>query len=116
MWKKLFAVVAVLGLLFCAAPAIAQANGWYWTPNVHMYQHNAAGSGIFTAPNHVLMVTGTIGSQSMSLYSGCAFQAQGYGASQTLTGNGFTLTQRAYGYQVQKAHSYSFGGYINGPR
>ncbi len=133
MWKKLLVMVAVVGLIFTAVPAMAQANGIHifsWNhayAKVHMYQLGAAGNAFLATPNFVVMANGTAGVQHMSMKTGtvgngfaaaCALQAQGSSASQTLTGNGFTLTQRAAGFQVQSAHavSYSRGySYRSGP-
>ena len=126
MWKKMLAIIAVIGLLFCAAPVMA--NGWYYQSNnayadVCMLQLGGAGNLMLATPDFVLLANGTAGLQTMGMYTStygngaagaCALQVQAGGASQTLTGNGLTLTQSAAAIQIQSAHAnaYSYSGFV----
>ena len=128
--KKLLAIVAIIGLLFCAAPVMA--NGYQYSygkacAHVDMLQLGAAGNLMLATPDFVLLANGTAGLQSMGMSTtamngtagACAFQMQAGSASQTLTGNGLTLTQSATSIQIQSAHAnaYSYSGYgFGGPR
>jgi hypothetical protein len=125
MWKKLLVVLAVIGLIFVATPAMADGNGYgldYAKGCAFALNLQGQVQGMYAQPNFLAMgqAGGMVNVAAASSYtygngSSCSLAVAGgiQGQSQSVTAPGFSAQQSQFsaGLSVAKTRSSSFGGF-----